>query len=381
MNWVKRYLICLLLCFLISQSLGFASPKVQIQYFYSPYCHLCQTIKENFLPKLLSQYDEEVTVTYYDVTTVEDFQTLLTLEKSLGRTINKTPPLMIIGTDTLEGNQAIQKNLQKTIEKHLQLADLKISPGKLEPKNPQLLWEAFQNLTLLTVVGAGLLDGINPCAFTTIIFLLSYLSFLGKKGKELLITGMLFTVGVFVAYVLIGFGLLEIFKGFELISLWGRVFKWIMVTLAVIFGLLNLYDFFLIRQGKIQETKLQLSLFWKKKIHEAIRTQSKKSVYAVTGFGLGFMVALFEFPCTGQVYFPVVFMLQQVHQARNLALSYLLIYNLMFILPLIVVFGLAYKGLSSERLSQVMLKHASWVKLGTAVLFLGMAGVLVMFKL
>jgi cytochrome c biogenesis protein CcdA len=58
----------------------------------------------------------------------------------------------------------------------------------------------------LAVVLAGLVDGLNPCAFATIIFFVSYLSLSGKKGKEILITGASFTVGVFIAYLLVVLG-------------------------------------------------------------------------------------------------------------------------------------------------------------------------------
>ena len=68
---------------------------------------------------------------------------------------------------------------------------------------------------------AGFIDGLNPCAFATIVFLVSYLSFLGKKSKEILIYGIIFTFGVFIAYIIAGVGLMAGFRqlsGFPMVT-------------------------------------------------------------------------------------------------------------------------------------------------------------------
>lgn len=366
--------IILLLLVLFGQTVVRAVPKVELRYFYSPNCRYCQEIKEDYLPQIQKYYGEQITVSYFDITLVENFQTLLAVEKNLNRAINKTPPLIIIGQDALEGSQIIKRDLKRIIHKHLQLNERLVKPVKNDPK---LLWHQFQNLTFLTILGAGLLDGINPCAFTTIIFLLSYLSFVGRKGKELLWTGVIFTIGVFAAYLLIGFGLLETLRNFRMIPFIGKILNWGMAGFALFLGGNHFCDYILIKQGKIREIKLQLGTFWKQKIHEVIRKQSKYPALTAAGFVLGFLVAVLEFPCTGQVYFPVVFMIQHVNPARALAVIYLVMYNIMFIIPLLVVFGLAYQGLTSEKLSRVMLNHAAGVKLFTAILFLGMAWLLI----
>jgi hypothetical protein len=59
---------------------------------------------------------------------------------------------------------------------------------------------------------------------------------------------------------------------------------------------------------------------------------------------------------------------------RGQALLYLLLYNLAFILPLIVVFGLAYFGTTSERLGVFIHRRTAAVKLATALLFVVLAG-------
>jgi len=65
---------------------------------------------------------------------------------------------------------------------------------------------------------------------------------------------------------------------------------------------------------------------------------------------LGFLVSVFELACTGQVYFPTLVYLHQVRQSAG-SFSYLLLYNFVFILPLLAVFALSYWGVSSQKLT------------------------------
>jgi cytochrome b561 len=55
------------------------------------------------------------------------------------------------------------------------------------------------------------------------------------------------------------------------------------------------------------------------------------------------------------------------------AFLYLLLYCLMFILPLVVVFVLSYFGTSSEQLGQFVNRHTSTIKFATGLLFIGLA--------
>ena len=94
---------------------------------------------------------------------------------------------------------------------------------------------------------------------------------------------------------------------------------------------------------------------------------------------MGFLVALLEFPCTGQVYFPIILILRGSGTLRFTALWYLALYNLMFILPLIGVFGLAYWGITSNQIAQMMMKHLGTVKLLFALFFGVLAVIMFIF--
>jgi thiol:disulfide interchange protein len=90
-------------------------------------------------------------------------------------------------------------------------------------------------------------------------------------------------------------------------------------------------------------------------------------------FFTGFVVSLIELACTGQVYLPtIVYVLSQPDLAAQ-AFLYLVLYCLMFILPLIVVFVLSYFGTTSEQLGQFVNRHTAAIKLATGLVFVGLA--------
>jgi cytochrome b561 len=90
-------------------------------------------------------------------------------------------------------------------------------------------------------------------------------------------------------------------------------------------------------------------------------------------FVTGFVVSLLELACTGQVYLPTIVYVMSQPELAGQAFFYLLLYCLMFILPLVVVFVLAYFGTSSEQLGQFINRHTSTIKLITGLLFVALA--------
>ena len=122
--------------------------------------------------------------------------------------------------------------------------------------------------------------------------------------------------------------------------------------------------------------KLQLPGFLKKNIHRVIREKSRSHHYVIAAVVAGAIISLLEFTCTGQVYLPTILFVAKVPSLRGSAISYLVLYNLMFIIPLLVIFGAAYWGVSSEQFSFFLQKRASTIKLLTALLFFTLAGIL-----
>ena len=67
-------------------------------------------------------------------------------------------------------------------------------------------------------------------------------------------------------------------------------------------------------------------------------------------------------------------------QLRTHALFNLLLYNIMFIIPLVGVFVSTFFGVTSEKMAFISKEHTGQVKLLTAVLFLALAGLLYLLR-
>ena len=80
---------------------------------------------------------------------------------------------------------------------------------------------------------------------------------------------------------------------------------------------------------------------------------------------IGFAISALELVCTDQVYLPTITFVMGVEEMRRHALSYLLLYNLAFVAPLLVVFALVHWGTTSLQLGGVLLFGLGiWLLLG-----------------
>ncbi|RJR31437.1 hypothetical protein C4569_02320 [Candidatus Parcubacteria bacterium] len=222
------------------------------------------------------------------------------------------------------------------------------------------------NLTLPVVLGAALLDSINPCAISVMVFLLTYLAVIGSK-KMILKIGVIYIVTVYVTYFLAGLGLFKAisFVNISVFLLYGAG------ILLVIAGLVNIKDFFWYGRGfslEIPESKRPLI---ERYIHKA----------SVPGaVVLGFLVSAFELPCTGVFYLAVLSMLAE-SGLKSRGTIYLLIYNFIFVLPLILILAAVYFGYSSQKLNMIRLSKRKWLKLFMGLGMLALAVIMFTGKL
>lgn len=371
---VKRLLLFVGLFLIIFQLDLSASGTDGLIFFYSEGCKSCREIKEEVLPALQQKYGRNLKIKSLEISSISNFELLLNLERRAGRKIDKTPPLIFVGQDVLEGDAAIRERLADLIGKYQRQGGVVFSDANLvENDEPETdISKEFQRISPAALILGALADGINPCAFTTLVFLISYLAFIGRKGKQLLVSGFLFCLGVFIAYLLAGIGLMEILNQLAALGFIGRTLRWFVAFIAALLGLLNLYDFFALKSGKQERLKLGLGDGLIQKIHAAIRS-TKHSAGHLSGLLLGATVGLLELPCTGQVYFPIIMMVREMNPARIKAIGYLLLYNFIFILPLLAVFVGAFYGLSNQIMTKLVREHLAKVKLLTALFFFGLA--------
>jgi cytochrome c biogenesis protein CcdA len=291
---------------------------------------------------------------------------------------------LYIGDDHITAGDFRYENFQKLVSKYQGKGAPppweKVTQEALKSGKEKII-DRFKQFSLWGVLLAGLIDGLNPCAFATIVFLVSYLSFLGKQSREILTYGIIFTFGVFIAYIIAGVGLMA---GFRQLSGFPLVTKGIYLVIGIfafVLGIISFYDYVLFRRGEITKMKLQLPMVLKKKIHGIIRKQTRSTKAGFLGtFVLGFVIAATEVVCTGQVYLPTIGYIMTVPELRAYAFLNLILYNIMFIIPLVGVFVAAFFGVTSEKMALQTKKHTGTVKLLTAMLFIGLGLFLFFFR-
>ncbi|MEI6218975.1 MAG: hypothetical protein WCP86_08745, partial [bacterium] len=142
------------------------------------------------------------------------------------------------------------------------------------------------------------------------------------------------------------------------------------------FAVLSFRDAFKYRvSGKAGDITLQLPDRFKLKIHEIMRKELKTRTLITGGLIIGTTVTVIESVCTGQVYIPTMVMVIKSSSGRLAAdaWQYLLLYNLMFIVPLVTVFILTYFGLKTATLLNWSRKNVVLSKLLLGAFFVLMA--------
>jgi len=215
---------------------------------------------------------------------------------------------------------------------------------------------AIPDISIPLVLGAGLIDGINPCAFAVLIFLISYLTRVAKEKKRIILTGIIYVASVYVTYLLIGLSLLSVI---QLPNISSTIYL-VAGFIAIITGALNIKDFFYYGQG----LTLRIPTSQKSRIKAWVTKGSIPSAIV-----LGIMVSLFELPCTGSVYLVILALLAQSSTYLT-AVSYLLIYNLMFVLPLIIMLSAITLGYNYKKAEEWKDENKDYMKLLSGLLLL-----------
>lgn len=229
-----------------------------------------------------------------------------------------------------------------------------------------LLLNASQGgVWLLPLVAiSALLDSINPCAFSVLLITIAFLFSLGKPRREVLMLGASYIAGLYLAYFLIGLGILKALHVFGVPHFMGRLGA----TAVIVFGILNLLSYFFPQ------------ITWIPGIPTSVHTKmaalmQKVSLSAV--FFVGVLVALCEFPCTGGPYLMILGLLHD--SATYLSgFGYLVFYNLLFVSPLILILLVASHKELLEKVDAWRKKETKKTKLGVGIAML-VLGIIILF--
>lgn len=189
----------------------------------------------------------------------------------------------------------------------------------------------------------ALTDSINPCALSVLLMMLiAIATYHPKDRKQILWAGLAFVAAVFITYFIYG---LLIVKAFEIVqgisSIKLYLYKGLGVG-AIILGLLEIKDFFFYKPGSIGT---EMPMMFRPKVQQILARVTSP----LGAFGLGMFVTLFLLPCTIGPYIILGGMLSYGEFAG--ALPYLTVYNLIFVLPMVVIILLVFFG--SKSIKQV----------------------------
>jgi len=372
-------------------SSGRASQKtflVDMAYFYQKGCPKCD--RASYLLSYISKKYPLLNVTRIDLNTDDGKRLNETLSARLHLPPEKRliAPSIFVGNDCLTPEEITESRVEALIEKYEKsesTSALKVEQGEMK-KAEETIVERFQSFGVLAILLAGLIEGLNPCALATLVFFISYLTMIGGKRNEIFMVGIGFSVSSFMTHLLLGVGILSFIQHFSFFPFFTRLVYGFTFVVSLLLGGLSFYDYIQLKKGRPAKMTLQVPNFLKKKIHRIIRTRSNEFEtnqgrrplrFLLVAFLIGSIVTLFQSTCTSQVYIPTLLFVANIPSLKGSAVFYLVLYNLIYVLPLLALFGIAYWGVSSERLSFLLQRRASTIKLVTCIFFFALAGVLI----
>jgi cytochrome c biogenesis protein CcdA/thiol-disulfide isomerase/thioredoxin len=320
---------------------------VTAYYFYGDGCTHCANIKPH-LTALAAKYPN------LDLKQLEVYRNTTNQEilSQVQRTYNLTTlgvPILVIGNRALVGEIEIRDNTEPIIIEQSKTA----GPGAnstplLTPVSGNGGQATSPEFTLPVVVAGALIDSVNPCAFAVLVFLLLSIITLESRRRVLAVGGA-YIAAVFLFYLLSGIGLFTIVQqtGFSSVLFIGAA------ILAILLGLVNVIDVIRKNEGFI----LAIPESLKATVERYIRDASLPAAFA-----LGVLVGIFELPCTGGIYLAILGMMSKTLTFSQ-GLPYLLLYNFIFVLPLIVILLVVAFGLSPEKVHSWRLENRRMLRL------------------
>ncbi|MCM8802285.1 MAG: hypothetical protein NC827_03125 [Candidatus Omnitrophica bacterium] len=345
--------------------------KIYCSFFYEFNCKECQRIF--YLLNYLEKKYPNIEIKRFNLKERESKIIFEAVAEKLNIPEKKRliPATLIIGTNYLQEKEITLKNIETLIKKYEETGSICIWDLKrqeIEEAEKNILTR-FKSFKFFTVVFAGLIDGVNPCAFAVLVFFISFLTTIKRKRKEVILVGFSFTFSAFLVYFLIGTGAFSFLSQFTYYKIFSKGLNILVGIGAIVLGIFSFFDFLKAKKGKVKEIKLQLPKPIKTKIHSTIIKKMSLPNYIFGAFLSGIIVSVLELACTGQVYLPtIVFVLNQP-EFKRIGYFYLFLYNIFFIFPLLAILLLSYLGTTSQKLSQFSSKNLPAVKLILSLFF------------
>lgn len=230
-----------------------------------------------------------------------------------------------------------------------------------------LVWDMSGRGSLLLplVIVSALLDSLHPCAFAILLVTIAVLLGLGSLRSKLLVVGGTYIAGIFVAYFAIGLGLLGTLHIFGIPHFMGKLGAGVLVLWGII-SLLN-----------VMVPSFPIKLSVPQATHRTMAQLMGRASLAAA-FGLGLLVGLCAFPCTGGPYLMVLGLLHDT-ATYSRGVAYLLLYNVLFVSPLVIVLFIAGDRTVVGRMEQWKRSNVRSMRLWMGVAMLAFGAVLFFF--
>ena len=320
--------------------------------YYGKGCPHCANI-EQYLKENNINLEIEKKEIYQNVENAQEFNKICE-NNDIALSQRGVPFLYIGQNEYYVGDTSIISYLENLKTKNIEKNDTQKEQYKSQNNNI---------LTIPILISAALVDAINPCAFAVLIILMSTVLY-AKGKKRALFSGIAFSISIFISYLLMGLGLYSIMANIET----SEIFIKIIGTLAIIIGILNLKDYFW--YGKVFLMEVPLS--WRPKLKALIRSITGP----IGAFFIGFLVSLFLLPCTSGPYIVIIGMLGEKTTYFK-ALLFLILYNIIFVLPMIAITIGVYFGLNTEKVEEIRTKNLQILHLIAGIIMFIMGIILI----
>jgi len=364
----------------------FARPQKTVcaVYFTGVGCSHCAKADPFVLERLLEKYPNLTIIEYEIYQHKENAPLLYEYNESYGSGLGI--PLLIFGKDEfLIGDTPILKKASAFLEQKavnpcplidgssISLEDLDASSLPGEPKiwpessveKPGALGEKIkQELTLAKILSLAVADAVNPCALAVLTaMLLAILTYNPQKRRNILWAGLAFTASVFVMYFFYGLVIIRFFQLVQALTSVRLFLYKILGLAAIVLGLLNIKEFFLGHSSCRVVPKIGKLLS---------KITSPKGAFAIGAF-----VTVFLLPCTIGPYVIVGGILSAINLLKTV--PWLLLYNLIFVLPMVGVTVITYFGFSTvENVSGWEEKNVKYLNLVAGLIIFGL-GLVMLF--
>jgi len=350
---------------------------VRIEFFFEGGCDNCNRVEHEILPELDERYRGFYRLERIDVSQMTNYLRIAGYQERLQIQDNADVSMALDGRFFLSGLSEIRAKIFDTMDELLIAPTAPDSVAAPARATLEMLRNRIRRFTPLSVMAAGLADGLNPCAMATLVFFMSALAVARIGGARLLLAGGAFCAAGFLTYLAIGLGLLQALRPPAAMAHARATINAIMTVLLFVLAALSFRDAWLFKtRGDARGMALRLPRPLMLATHAIMRRGLKTRHLALGGFAIGAAVTALESVCTGQVYVPTLVLVLRSGTGAGVAVGYLALYNLMFILPLTIVLCLTWQGLRTARLLEWSRRHVAAEKCLLGLLFLALAALL-----